>query len=411
MEIRTQAMRFAQTRWSGALIGAATLLAGIATMELFFRSTSPLPDPYESAKTRRELNQYIRSEFPRNYLIRTRAEEGLPGVSGQNTFSTNNMGFRGDDLRMPKPGREYRIFLIGGSTTECFYLDDAQALHRVLQDELHRQTPNGEIRVYNAGKSGDGLPDHISMLVHRIAHLAPDLITVFAGVNDLTRAIYNYDYLHYVEERGHKLSFFRMLDSAATEFQIGRRLHSVIGRMAPQQPAPVLEQITQHSNYREKVQLRKSVAVSDRRPRVDLEAYRVNLTTLAGVLRAHGIQTVFMTQPSTWGSDDDVIKEWQWMLYRFGVTYRESFMDEALESLNHIMREIAARYDVPLLDLAKEMPKTSAYFYDDVHFNVQGARYAGVALARLLTAKSLIQFPARKIRIEAEIRAAQKAYS
>lgn len=382
-------------------ISAAALVACVTAAELFFRWVMPVPDPHEAAKTKHEINQYIRSEFPRNFRMRTRAEKGLPGVSGENTFSTNNMGFRGDDLHAPKPVREYRIFMVGGSTTECFYLDDSQAIHRVLQDALKRKFQAIEVKVYNAGKSGDGLPDHISMIVHRIVHLQPDMIVVFAGVNDLTRAIYHYDYLHYVAERRQQVSLLTMLDSASTEFQIGRRVHSLMGRIAPQQPAQTLEQIPQLSNYREKVRLRKSVAVSEMRPRVDPEAYRLNLTTIVGILHAHGIQPVFMTQPSTWNSDDQTIKEWQWMLYRFGTTYRDGFMDEALETLNGVMRQISTRFGVPLLDLARQMPKTSAFFYDDVHFNVQGARFAGEGLARLLLTQNLVRVPSRAPTIEA----------
>ena len=58
-------------------------------------------------------------------------------MKGPNVFTTNNMGFRGDELTMPKPANEFRIFMVGGSTTECLYLDDSKALTRVLQNELN----------------------------------------------------------------------------------------------------------------------------------------------------------------------------------------------------------------------------------------------------------------------------------
>src|SRR5262249_34797705 len=156
-------------------------------------------------------------------------EDGLPGMKGPNVFTTNNMGFRGDDLIMPKPANELRIFMVGGSSTECLYLDDARTITRVLQDKLSREPANNlTVKVYNAGKSGDAIDDHCSMIVHRIVHLQPDVIILFAGINDLTRSMRNYDYLHYLPDT--PPDRFRYLKYLATESQIVRRFYYLFNR-------------------------------------------------------------------------------------------------------------------------------------------------------------------------------------
>ena len=38
-----------------------------------------------------------------------------------------------------------------------------------------------------------------------------------------------------------------------------------------------------------------------------------------------------------------------------------------------------------LYDVAADIPKSSQYFYDDVHFNVEGARAAARGLARVVS--------------------------
>ena len=78
------------------------------------------------------------------------------------------------------------------------------------------------------------------------------------------------------------------------------------------------------------------------------------------------------------------------MLYRFGVTYREDVMHEALESLNDVMRRVGANAGVPTYDLAKLIPKSSLFFYDDVHFNARGAHDAGIGLASFMIRNGLI---------------------
>lgn len=141
------------------------------------------------------------------------------------------MGFRGDNLVTPNPFNEFRIFMIGGSTTECLSLDDSQSINAVLQHYLQEHVNSDiSIKVYNAGKSGDASDDHISIVAHRIVHLEPDMIIVFSGINDLTRSIYNYDYLHYVKTSRKQMPIFRFL---ATEFQIPRRLYYLMNRISP----------------------------------------------------------------------------------------------------------------------------------------------------------------------------------
>jgi len=377
-------------RFVGPAVTILTLIICILIAEFCLEIFAPVPDPYAESRYSQQLNQYIRSEFPPDFYLPTEPEAGLPGVHGPNLFSTNNMGFRGGHLAIPKPKNEFRVFIIGGSTTECLYLDDSEAINSTLQKQLSEHVPdNITIKVYGAGKSGDASDDHVSMLVHRIVHLEPDMVIVFSGVNDLSRSIYNYDYLHYAQERPKsKLPLIKLM---ATEFQLPRRIYYLQQGISPTDRY-VLEKITSKTQYKEKVRLRESVPVSNERPRVDPDAYAQNLRTIIGVLNAHRVQLVLMTQQTTWNSSvDSEAKNWHWILYRGGVTYREDFMDEALESLNDQMRRLAIENSIPLYDLAKSMPKSLEFFYDDVHFNEHGAYIAGAELATLILKKNLIK--------------------
>ena len=104
----------------------------------------------------------------------------------------NEYGFRGDSVIVPKPKEEYRIFMVGGSTTECLYIDDSLAVNKQLQDRLLDKNA----KVYGAGKSGDDTPDHLAMIGHRILHLDPDMIVLFCGINDLRSLNNGYDFTH-----------------------------------------------------------------------------------------------------------------------------------------------------------------------------------------------------------------------
>jgi hypothetical protein len=179
-----------------------------------------------------------------------------------------------------------------------------------------------------------------------------------------------------------------LLKFASTEFQLARRVYYLFKPLSARTATEIRNEITLRSDYREKVQLRIATPVSDARPRADLGSYRSNLQTIVGVAKTHGVSLFLMTQQSTWTTSDPTIKDWHWMLYRPGVTYRENLMHEALESMNDVMRQVAAAANVPVYDLARVMPKSSEFFYDDFHFNVRGAREAGTGLASFIVSNT-----------------------
>jgi lysophospholipase L1-like esterase len=375
----------------GLTVSVIATVVFIAILEVSLRIFGPTPDPDEKLKAKR--SGLIEYEYPVHLKLRTVSKAGSGGQKTK-MFTTNNLGFRGDPLSLPKRAGEFRVFMVGGSTMEGFYLDDSDAIHSVVQKELERNAPRGlNVKVYNTGKSGDRSYDHVALIVHRLVHLQPDMIVVFCGVNDLSAAIFGQDYLHRASKE--KLTLLNLVRLTAFEFEIPKRLWYLSQRFLPRtkRERRVLEDVPLTSNHDEKVKLAQSFAVSNRRPRTDLTPYRKNLETIAGVARAHGVQLVLMTQASSWNSRvDPEIRKTHWMVYRKGVRYRDDFMDGALEAYNNVMRQVAAGYSIPLYDIARLIPKSREYFNDDVHFTVKGARIAGLELASLIFRKGLL-FP------------------
>lgn len=380
--VERRAWRILMPILSGAL---ALVLAEVVLARWF-----PFRDPFARFKGEDRAAAYIPSAHEPNYGLTTTAEPGLPGVRGSNRFTTNALGFRGDRLALPKPREELRVFLVGGSTMECLVLDDSQSIERVLQNALRGTVPGRTVRVYNAAKSGDKSYDHLAMLAHRIAHLEPDVIVVFAGLNDLRAAVYNVDYLHMHEGEATKYSLVTLMKFASTEFQIPRRLYAALHGLQPTERER-LERITLLTDYREKASLQAKYPVSHAPPRIDPIPYATNLRSMVGVARTNRARLAFMTQASTWNSGiDPKVREWHWLRYLNGVHYGEDVMDRALETYNDAMRRVAAETATSVLDLPRALPKSLEFFYDDAHFNVNGARATGLMLADFLTRENLL---------------------
>ena len=209
--------------------------------------------------------------------------------------------------------------------------------------------------------------------------LEPDLIVVFAGINDLRAATRGHDYLHFPTPARQP---WKLL---ATQSQLGRLAYYLATMQRPDRAPP--ESAPLATSYRLGTELQRAAPAASGDPVVNVDADANNLRTIAGVVRGHGLSLVFMTQQTTWSSDvDPAAKDWHWLLRVDDVRYSEQSMHAALERLNDAMREVAASTGATLYDLAKRMPKTSQYFYDDVHFNTEGARVAGNELAETILA-------------------------
>ena len=100
------------------------------------------------------------------------------------TININSFGFRGDELNLIANHDEYRIIMVGGSTT--FGLGSTSDhttipafLEKKLNDEL-----DFDIEVINAGIIAASSREEVFYIVNDLIKFNPDLILVFDGYND-----------------------------------------------------------------------------------------------------------------------------------------------------------------------------------------------------------------------------------
>ena len=97
----------------------------------------------------------------------------------------------------------------------------------------------------------------------------------------------------------------------------------------------------------------------------------------------YNIKPVLITQPTIlgYGIDDRSGADLERLkfLNRNGKTYWL-----ILEEYNKITKEVADKYKLLCIDLANELPKSSYYFYDFIHFTPKGAAKVGKIISRYL---------------------------
>ncbi|MFN7989229.1 MAG: SGNH/GDSL hydrolase family protein [Thermoanaerobaculia bacterium] len=278
----------------------------------------------------------------------------------------NSLGIRGPEVAMPKPPGRFRVVCEGGSTTfDLLAANDATTWPARLGALLG---PGAD--VVNGGFPGWTSVQSLVALELRDVDLAPDLVVVFSGINDLQPA-------------GH-IPFFR-------DYSVGHGeiLPRVLG--ATPAPLPLVARSVLVEWLRGTLGLRGSSVESDgyapawdwtggtrrgRMPEEAVEVYARNLRSTAAVARAFGARTLFVAQAARLRKGREA----------WDRTYLESWTP-GLSADGYL--DGVARYDAAARALAAEGcaefvdPFAGEGFADDdfadpVHFSDAGsAKFAG----------------------------------
>ena len=291
------------------------------------------------------------------------------------TNTRNSWGFRG-----PEPPGDWNnsltIITVGGSTTECHFLNDDKTWPFLLGGRLSDSFRSCWLN--NAGLDGHSTFGHMVLLNDHVKKLRPKVVLFLTGINDVessgpsfhdklnTREAYP-DLRHYIFEnsevlnlllnlaRGWRAQKFNNTTSALVPLDSSRKLvlpESVVKqRLAAQRPY--------------------------------LDAYRARLMQLADTCLAWRILPVFITQPNQFGMGKDPLTGADLALFPADPGDRAMngrLIWEMLEEYNDVTRAVGSEKGLPVIDLAHLLPKNSLYFYDMSHFTNQGAE----RVARLL---------------------------
>jgi lysophospholipase L1-like esterase len=296
----TEAGGLMSRRRRGLLMKLAVLLAGtclaLVVGEAALRVLLPRPD-----------RLYV---WPPRMRRTLRPLPGImPGVEGDARFIVNSDGFRADELT---PDFSYRILAVGGSTTECLYLDQDEAWPQLLQKGLDESQHSRKVWVGNAGKSGLNTRDNIVQLRHILEQFKQlDALILLVGVNDLSTRLkqdagYDPDFMRREDAERQLLSraFAAPFDESLPFYKrtaIWRLLMELKASVGPPREAVVEDEAgKQLAVWRE----HRRNASSIRRTLPDLNAaldeYARNVNAIIDLARQKSVRVIFVTQPSMW---------------------------------------------------------------------------------------------------------------
>lgn len=292
------------------------------------------------------------------------------GAYNSSHFTTNSLGYRGMELIKNK-SEEYRILVIGGSTTECVFLDDSETWPYLLEKNLNKTFDGKKVIVMNVGKSGHDTRDHILQLTYLADEYNPDLVVMLIGVNDLIFTIrYGEDWKPLDSDYSRAFSYSPIYSlRESLSYKSFKVFWGFIMGEKPIDP----------TNYVQKREIRANAPEIDKMPNITrgLDYYELNINKLINISKEKNVPLLLMTQPSLWKKnisnteensfvDDWVVPEGH---------YSTPVMTEVMDQYNLRLLEVCSKnLDIFCLDLASNISKDLNNFFDEVHHTENGAK-------------------------------------
>ncbi len=312
----------------------------------------------------------------------------IAGITGPSQYTT-----RANGLRAPEapPRDALRVLFIGGSTTECTYLDDTETWAWGAAGATARALDR---RVWAgiAAVSGFDTRDHVQFIANSPLVRQADALVVQTGVNDLWRSL--------AGERD-QIDFDRFAPAprrAADPPAVSRREHRPWWTRANtiqlwhtlRRPAPDPAQVEGDAGAEYAVRrARRAEAERVRQvplERVGTESYAARVQALAEAARRRGVPLLLVGQPVLWAGDlSPRIEARCWFGWLEDGRYLAlAALRRYMEEYNEVLRGGAIAHGARYVDVAN-MHGQPGLFYDDCHFTELGAQVLAAQVAPVLT--------------------------
>ncbi len=286
----------------------------------------------------------------------------------------NSLGYRGDEIPIPKPEGEFRIACLGGSTTYTTNPEDWRESYPAQLEKILRERGWNSVRVINGGAANWSSWETLINFQFRILDLEPDLIIVYQGINDVhSRLVWPPD--AYRGDNAGRRSAPLAENALPGLLERSSLIRIILLRLDRTTPHINLERSLDpapDTYYGEQFRFQVGKEEYPSGIFADVSAaemlrtnqpvyFRRNVENLAAIASHHGVETViatFMLSPLFKGEPRASSPEYVGSVAR----------------TNGILKEIAGKMNLHYYDFASIFPIDPEFFTDGRHVNPKGAR-------------------------------------
>jgi GDSL-like Lipase/Acylhydrolase family len=296
----------------------------------------------------------------------------------------NSLGFKG-----PEPPKDFANWLtivtVGGSTTECLEISENRGWPHQLGVKLQQKF--NKVWVNNAGFCGQTTYGHYILIHNFIAKLKPKVALFLIGINEVGVS----NPKEFDTRMGTEISF-RSLD----KFLSALAYRSEVASLALNLYRYTFPKSVQAVGQRDMGELdlaklptleltaAEQAALLKTHAEKYVPAFEVRLRRLLKVTKDNGILPVLCTQPVVYGPVKDDLTGIDLGKIRVAKGMNGAVGWQVLELYNDVTRRVGAEKGLLVIDEAREMPKSSRYYYDLMHYsNAGGEKFAEIAARHL----------------------------
>lgn len=286
--------------------------------------------------------------------------------------------------------------LLGGSTTECLFLDQSETWGAIMGEQLE-SIYGMKVNIFNGGKSGLNSQDHLLQIEELLSvNNWIDIIIIMVGINDLGYALTQWPLFSRLSPEILRVrSFYTEVPDESIPFYKRSLVYKKIGRLfysvgkyhrAYHDPEGLF--------YINKRQERESGVIIDERPNMSksLEDYRKNISNIINICKTKGVKLVFVDQATIYSNQISEYNESLCWGGQMGESDHKGIgkflsiirLGELMQEYNSLLESECLRNNIPMIEISSKLEKDTTTFYDDCHFNESGARKVSDLLVKSL---------------------------
>lgn len=299
----------------------------------------------------------------------------------------NSLGYRGEEIVLPKPEGQFRIVCLGGSTTYTTELENFRMSYPdLLEKELHERGFKN-IDVINGGVGAYTSWETLINFELRVLDLEPDMIIIYHGVNDiLTRFVWPPE--AYKGDNSGSLSAASLSMPSILEYSTLMRYfmirmgiiqsHSTLERSLKKIPETnySIEFFNQKWSNKYPSGIFKQVSAEKMLETNKPKYFKRNIENIIAIAQFRKVKPIIATFAYCPNFSDNPISCKEYVL--------------AYEEMNQVLKILAQQMNVNIFDFANFFPKEKKYFTDGIHVNAEGAKLKAKMFADYLIDEELL---------------------
>lgn len=363
-------------------VGARLYLTQVAQEEVFqvYASLNQLRDRYGDDYLTSSVALYAPHPYLGHY----------PSPNYEHEANRHNaLGFRGDEIALPKPADTYRIVCLGGSTTYGDGVKDYKLSYPYLLQGFLRQNGYPSVEVINAGAGNYSSFESLINLSLRVLELEPDMIIIYHGINDIHPRLVWPPSAYQGDNTGaraanigelrmpHILEYSTALRMVLVTLQVIEPHYALEGTLVSR-PATYNAKEFEHQ---QRTGTYPSGIFADVPAQAMLDAnpplyFDQNIRNMIAIADANDIAVVLATFAYSPDFDEPYVSTPEYQA--------------AYDDMNAVVRHIAVTTPATVYDFAADMPTNREYFTDGRHFTAQGNQLRAELFGTFLAESGLL---------------------